>query len=568
MGAFYNKKIIIPFAGFILECYLIANLRAGLPAHPQSLPVDDNVKNLIARISVENIKTHLQVLAHDSLEGRSTGSQGAAKAARYIVNQLKSSGIQPFGDAGSFFQNVPLHGSLPLAESQLNLFQQDSTFTLRLWDDYILYNSGSQTFIPTALPLVFVGYGIVALEYDYNDYRNLNVENKIVVFLSGEPVSTDSEYFDGENPTVYSDPEMKFRIALSRGARGCIMIPLPREKKFLDWNYWVSQFAFEDVKLPYGISDNLNILLNFNKAELLFKGAAFQVRDVLAFASTGAMRSFPLRVSASFIGKFRERDFVASNVVGLLEGSDALLKNSYLIISAHYDHLGIGVPVKGDSIYNGAVDNAIGVAGVLELARAFTSLETAPNRSIIFLFLTGEEKGLLGTKYYCDHPLVPLHQTIADLNVDGLAIFDRFNSVSGVGADLSTLGEKLKSAAEKMGLTLSPIPPVFLEKEPFYNSDQFSFAQAGIPAILVMEGIDYQNTSPDEGLRRFVDWGRNVYHTPFDEPEQDINFGAVKQHVQILFVFSDMLASTFVLPQWFPGVHFITPRLQSIAEQR
>jgi len=533
-----------------------------------SLPIDDEVKPLIERISQENVGHHLQVLADDSLEGRATGSRGEAKAASYIANQLQAYGIKPLGDGGSFFQNFPLHGSLPLADSQLNFFWQESSRTLKLWDDYILYNPGVQTFIPTRLPLVFVGYGILAPEYDYNDYRLLNVENKIVVFLSGEPLSTDANYFDGENPTVYSDPSMKFRIALSRGARGSIMLPLPRERRFLDWNYWLTQFAFEDIKSPYGISDNLNVLLNLQQADFLFKDSDFQLEEILSLDSSGVMRSFPLQVSASFSGKFRERDFMVANVAGRLEGSDALLKDSYLIISAHYDHLGIGVPTQGDSIYNGAVDNAIGVAGLLELARAFSTLPVTPSRSIIFLFLTGEEKGLLGSRYYCDHPLVPLHKTVANLNVDGLAIFEQFNSVSGVGADLSTLGEMLKSAAEKMGLTVSPIPAVFLEKEPFYSSDQFSFAQAGIPAMLVMEGIDYRNTSAPAGLRRFVEWGRTVYHSPFDDLSQDINLAAVRQHLQLLLVFANQVANTYIPPQWLPGSRYINPRLQSMAEGR
>jgi hypothetical protein len=532
------------------------------------LPNDEEVRQLIERISQENIRNHLQVLAHDSLEGRGTGSRGESIAARYIAEKLQSYGITPLGEDGSFFQPFPLHGSLPLDQSQLTLFESENAITLKLWKDYILYNTGGQTFIPLPLQLVFVGYGILAPEYDYNDYRQLNVENKIVVFLSGEPVSSDSDYFDGERPTIYSDPTMKFRIALSRGARGSIMIPLPREGRFVDWDYWLTQFSFEDIRSPYGISDNLNVLLNYQKADFLFKASQFELADVLAFDSKGGMQSFPLNVSASFIGKFRERDFVVENVAGVLRGSDALLKDSYLIISAHYDHLGVGVPAKGDSIYNGAVDNAIGVAATLELARVFSILPAVPSRSIIFLFVTGEEKGLLGSRHYCDQPLVPLHKTVANLNVDGLAIFDQFNSISGVGAELSTLGELLKLAAEKMELSVSPIPPQFLEKEPFYSSDQFSFAQAGIPAILVMEGIDYKTTPAAEGLKRFVEWGRTVYHSPFDDSNQTINYEAARQHLQLLLVFANVIANSFIPPQWNPGSRYITPRLQSMAEGR
>jgi hypothetical protein len=535
-------------------------------AHAQLL--DRHAYQAMDRLSIDAIKQHVTVLGHDSLQGRATGSKGGDRAAEYIADVLRSSGVEPFGDPGSFFQYVPLHGSRPLRESDFCLFLPESTVSLELWDDYILFNTGAQTFIPTPVKIHFVGYGIVAPEYDYNDYRGLDVENELVVFLSGEPPSTDLSYFSGEQPTTHSDPVMKHRIALSRGAKGSIMISQPRENRFSDWNYWRDQFLFEDIKLPYNIADNLNVLLSSEYSALLFESAPYSLEEVFVMDSRNAMRSFPLRISASFRGRFAERNFVAPNVIGRVEGSDPLMRSSHVVICAHYDHLGIGSPTAGDSIYNGVVDNALGVSAALELARLFATSAHPPHRSLIFLFTTGEEKGLLGSKYYCDHPKVPLHETMAALNIDGLAIIDTFGDVAGVGAAHSTLEVLLENVAAELGLKVSSVPPVFLEQDPFYRSDQLRFAQVGIPSILILEGQDYLNIEDAEGLRRFIEWGQKVYHTPFDDLDQPINFAAVLEHSQLLFAYAHALSNTYIEPQWHPGSRFINARLRTIAENR
>jgi len=518
-------------------------------------------------VSVDSIWKHASVLAHDSLEGRGTGTPGGARAAQYIAVKLREYGVRP-GNGQRYFQDIPMHGSVPLPESKLTLSLRGAETVLALQRDYVLYKTGAQTHIPRPLRLVFVGYGIVAPEFDYNDYQNLDVAGAVVVFLEGEPISDDDEYFSGRRPTLHSLPEMKQRVALSRGARGSIMLPVPRESPGYTWKDWVRIFSFEDVTLPITVPSHLSILLNPERANLLFHSVQYSYADVLRMDSTGRMRSFPLEVQLRFVGVFRERDFIAHNVAGVLEGSEALLRDSWIICCAHYDHLGIGPSILGDSVYNGLVDNALGTAAVMELARVLSIEKHRPRRSILFLFVTGEEKGLLGSSYYCMDPLVPLHKTVATLNVDGLAIIDEFHSITGVGSEYSTMQELLVRIAEELGLSVSRIPPVFDLVKAFASSDQIAFAQAGIPSMLVMEGFSWRNIETNEGLRRFIAWGRERYHTPFDDLSQPISLPAVRQHAKVLLACLSALADTFEPPQWIRGTKYINARLQSIAEER
>lgn len=529
--------------------------------------------NASALVALKNVSStrfsqHLTFLSSDSLAGRGTGTRGGEIAATYIAAELAKLHIQPAGDEHSYYQQIPMHGSRPLANSSFQILTKRGLIPLQLGKDYLLYNTGAQTFVPKPVPLVFVGYGIVAPEYDHNDYQALNVVGKIVVFLSGEPASIEPSYFAGSQPTLYSFPETKQKTALARGAVGSIMIPTPRQESGRDWQAWLHEFAFEDISLFYSVAGNLSVMVNPEAASLLFEDAAYSLKQIFNMEATNNLRSFQLAVAASFRGSFQQRDFLAPNVVGLLPGSEAQLNDSFVIISAHYDHLGIGPVIAADSIYNGVFDNAAGVAAVLEIARVLAALPEKPKRSVLFLFLTGEEKGLLGSSYYVDHPVVPLYKTIANLNVDGLAMFDTFNDVVGVGAELSTLGELLEEVAAELDLRVSSIPAQFPGLVSFARSDQITFAKAGIPALLVMEGPEYRHTSREAGLQRLIKWGQEIYHTPFDDLRQPINLMAAEQHTQILLALCLALANSTNAPQWKKGVPYLAARLQSIAEKR
>ncbi len=518
-------------------------------------------------IFVENLQHHINFLGSDSLEGRGTGTRGGELAAQYLATKLAKLKLIPIGDDSSYFQNIPMHGSKPLPNSMFTVVAGDNEHHFELGKDYVLYNSGAQTFVPRPVPLVFVGYGIIAPEFDYNDYQALDVEGKIVVFLSGEPPSIDANYFDGSRATAYSFPEVKQRTAISRGARGSIMIPNPREEAGRDWRYWRQQFAFEDVTLLYNTTANLSVLITPTAAQKLFEDAPISLEKVYEMDEANNIRSFSLKTAASFRGNFQQRDFVAANVIGMIEGNDPQLKDTYMIISAHYDHLGVGPAVQSDSIYNGVFDNAIGVSAVLEIARLLSEAP-APKRSVIFLLLTGEEKGFLGSTYYIDHPVVPLHKSIANVNVDGIALFDTFNDIVGVGGEFSTLSDDLQRATSNLQVRVSTIPPVFAGSGSFTRSDQIIFARAGVPAILLMEGSDYQHTSRADGVKRMIEWGERVYHSPFDGLQQPMNFDAAQQHIEILLAFCRTVADNSLAPEWKSGAPFVNARLRSIAEKR
>jgi hypothetical protein len=512
-------------------------------------------------ISETNIKRHMQFLASDIFEGRGTGTTGGNLAAKYIALEYSKYGLKPCSNENNYYQYIPMHGSFALPTSELKLFSGNNETTLKLNEDYLLFNSGQQTFVPIPLPLVFVGYGIIAPEYDYNDYQSIDVERKIVVFLEGEPKSDDPDYFKGKIPTVYSSPNAKQRLAISRGAAGCILIS--DENK---WKDKEQQFSFEDITLAYSVSGNLSVLLNPEIAYEIFKNAKYSFDDVIKMKEESKLISFPLQTKVSFKGEFKQRDFIASNIVGLVEGSDDELKNSYLIISAHYDHLGIGTPINGDSIYNGAMDNAIGVSVLLELARIFSQSDIHPKRSILFIALTGEEKGWLGSSYYTDHPLFPLHKTISDVNIDGIALYKGLQAVVGVGSEYSTLDKFLQDAASQLDISIENIPPQFKRFEAFSQSDQVAFATAGIPSILVLEGLKHKNLSDEKVLEAFIDYMIHTYHSPFDDLNQDISYEAAVEHLELLYQFCYSLAESTEVPQWKPGSPYINARLRSIAE--
>lgn len=528
----------------------------------QSTDLNDESLGLIKE---ENIKRRLQILANDILEGRATGTTGGDLAAKYIAIEFSKIGLKPAGDKNTFYQYIPMHGSTVLPSSEMILFSGDEMINLNLNEDYLSFRNGQQTYIPIPLDLVFVGYGIYAPEFDYNDYQSMDVEGKIVVFLSGEPQSDDPEFFDGENPTIYSYPASKQKLAISRGAAGSILIPTYEN---FNWEEEIKEFSFEDVTLAYSVSNNLSIVINPDLAEKLFKDAQFSFDEIIEMHNSNLLKSFPLKTQLSFKGEFKQRDFLSPNIIGMIEGSDENLKDSYVILSAHYDHLGIGSPVNGDSIYNGALDNAIGVSVLIEIANAYMQLINQPQRSVIFIALTGEEKGLLGSTYYTDHPVVPLYKTVANINIDGIAMFKDFRSVVGIGSDLSTLSNFLDSSASEFNLQVEKIPKQFKQFDAFNRSDQIAFALAGIPSMLVLEGTKNKHILEEEVINKFIDYMVNKYHTPFDDLSQEIDYTAAAQHTQFLFYLSQLIANSEVEPEWNEDTPYLNARLRSVAERK
>lgn len=517
-------------------------------------------------VDVAKLAAHIAFLGQDSLMGRGTGSIGERIAAHYIAGELQKNGVAPLGDNQRYFQLIPMHGSRPLADTRFQIYSGDRQRSLKLGKDYLLLKSGRQAFLPNPVPLVFVGYGIIAPEYDYNDYQTVSVDNKIVVFLEGEPPSDDKSYFRGAAQTVYATAEAKQRLAISRGAVGSIMIRNRLTADTLAWERRQQDFYFEEVSLAYSVTSHLSLLMHPRAVVGLFENAPYTLPEVLQQAAANRLESFEMATRMSYRGNFERRNFIALNVVGWIPGWDVRRRNDYVVISAHYDHLGVGRPVGQDSIYNGVFDNAAGVAGVLEISRLLAA--NPPRRSIIFLFTTGEERGLLGARYFLDHSPVPLYRTIANINVDGLAMFDTFEDLVAVGGSYSTLGALLQKFAEKKGLTLSGLPESFPEETSFVRSDQIAFAQSGIPAVLILNGLRQHNASPEQALQRMMEWNRTVYHSPFDDLSQEINYQAAAQLSNLIAGFSAYLANIREKPQWYSGVSYGNIRLQTRAEKR
>jgi hypothetical protein len=522
--------------------------------------------------SKDSFMRHLNFLGNDLFEGRAPGTLGGNLAAKYTALEFDYLKLKPVADNDSYYQNIPFHSFKPLYTSQLKLIVDNNVIDLNLNSDYLLYQSGESTFLIRPVPLVFVGYGISAPEFNYDDYKDIDVEGKIVVMIEGEPISHDPEhldgdyasYFDGDYPTIYSVPEAKQRIALSKGAKGTIIIPLPRENNTQFWNSQTNIFSFATLMLASTPSTSLDLLFNPDRANLLFSGSNYSLDSIYMFHRNLKMKSFNLSTKLTFKGDFLHRDFVSPNIIGLLEGSDPVLKNSYVIVSAHYDHLGIGPAVNGDSIYNGVFDNAVGVAGLLEIARNFSEKHFTNKRSLLFILTTAEESGLLGSYYYTQNPIVPLYKTIASINIDGIAAFDNFKSIIGVGTEYSTLGMYLEKIAGERKLIIRNIPPEFASFGAYAKSDQHSFAKAGIPSLLISEGLDYVNLRKEEGLNMMINYSTNIYHTPSDDLHQKICYDAVAQHLEVIASMIELLAIDERTPEWLNNSPFVHARNYSV----
>jgi len=522
----------------------------------------------VETISAEEIRRHTVVLGGDALEGRAPGSRGGRLAAAYIAAQLEKLGVQPLGDGGSFFQRVPLVGSAPLPESRLTISAFGDRRTLRLGDDYLLHSTGAQTWLARQTPMVFVGYGIVAPEFDYNDYADVDAHGKVAVFLPGEPPSDQADYFAGTEPTVYSALESKVRIALSRGAVGSVLLTRKREAGGRGWDRLQRDYSFEHFSLASSVPTHLAVLLRPEIAGALFEDALFDFEQVESMERRQALCSFHLPVSLSFEGEFRVRSFVASNVVGRIRGGGKRLRDESVVVSAHYDHLGLGPKINGDPIYNGVIDNAIGAAGLIEVARVLSVSTERPRRTVIFLFTTGEEEGNLGARFFLDHPPVPLSKIVANINVDGLAFQDQFSDVMGIGAELSTLGRHLEKVAAARGLEVVRPAEAVIGHEAFSRSEQAVFAEAGVPAMLVNEGFSWQHHSREQAVALAASWFKQRYHAPSDDLHQPIDFSASRQHLALISHLILSVADADLAPEWKPGVPYAYQRLLSLAEEQ
>jgi hypothetical protein len=522
---------------------------------------DDSIHSL----NPINFREVIHILGHDSMQGRPTDGRIGNKAAEVIATRLADYGILPAFN-GSYYQYIPLHEITVLPESEFRIMC-DETIEFTLYDDYILNSTGMMSYLPRPLDIVFAGFGIFAPEFDYNDYQSIDVSGKVVIILNGEPFSEDLEYFNGIYPTIYSNFQTKAKQALARGAKACIILLSEKDLRFKPWANLLLEYSLPEMTLAQTASDILTIIMPYEKANpILDDMGVIVVQNEFGF--TDFTDNNLSKATFTFKGKYADKTFLAPNVVGIIEGRGKVFKDEYLLLSAHYDHLGIGTPVAGDSIYNGVLDNAMGVSALLELSRMLNLFADNLNRNIIIVFTTAEERGLLGSIYYAQNPIVPLYKTIANLNIDGIAFIDNFNSVIGVGSDYSELNEILNKVAESNNLYVEVLPYELSKVGAFNRSDQTIFAQAGIPSMLVMEGTDYVNVSHEFGFYRLYDYMANVYHSPFDDLNYMINYDAAMQHVDFLLNLSIELINLEIIPEWYEGSPYEIERLRTRAERR
>lgn len=517
-------------------------------------PVDSAIE-AINSIHVRDLQAHLEFLADDLLQGRDTGSTGAQIGARYIVTQFQRFGLQPGAEGETFYQAVPLTRKQVLASSQLSVEVDGEMIPLRYGDDFLVTGTPARSGVSVTKQLTFAAFGITAPEYDYNDYEGLDVQDKFSVYLSGEPNSEDSTFFAGARPSRYSFGPGKRRTAEKHGASAAFGIVRNEQLARFSWSGLKSFLARPQVRLADASADPRTtsfpgVILHPEVADLVFAGARSSYKDIDDKASGGFVEPFAMQKRAKLKIDFVEDGVKSDNILGFIKGADPQLESEVIVFTAHYDHIGIGTPVAGDSVYNGAADNASGVSGLLELAEAFSQLATPPRRSLLFLATTAEEKGLLGSLYYTLHPVFPIEKTVANFNLDMIGIIDSTAMVV-YGIERSSLGDKMRRAAKQFGLKI--LPDDMPEQRVFFRSDHYNFALQGVPAIFPSFGIQ----KPQENIFN------EFYHQPSDGPHLKwLNYRTMKRQVQTVFQAALWVANADARPEWTPGDEFEKHRMQ------
>lgn len=523
-----------------------------------------------AKIEDRLLRAHVKFLADDLLEGRGTGARGGLLAAKYIAAQFEALGLEPAATDRTYFQHVEMIGLKPDPATKLEVKSSSGSVELRFGDEFVAGSEVEQTEIPINTDVIFAGYGIQAPEFNWDDYKGLDVRGRIVILMVNDPPATAAEpnLFGGRALTYYGRWTYKFEEAARRGAAGVILIHT-NESAGYGWNVVRSSWSGERFGLLPDESTTalkLKSWVTEDAARKLVQLAGQNLDQLRQAAQTREFRPMPLNVRVETTMKNMVRHVRAPNVAGILRGSDAALKNEFVVYSAHWDHLGVGPGQAGDNIYNGAVDNATGVAGMLALAKAFAALETKPKRSILFLATTAEEQGLLGAEYYSRHPLLPLAKTIANINLDSMNVHGLTTDITPLGADRSTLGKVVETVATENQITISP--DARPEQGSFYRSDHFPFAKVGVPAINFEPGSHFVGHSANWGEEQFRDYNEHRYHQPSDEYGPNWDFSGMVQQARLAFWVGVRVANAAETPQWNKGDEFERARLQSLGHSQ
>jgi Zn-dependent M28 family amino/carboxypeptidase len=519
-------------------------------------------------ITPDGLLAHIKILASDELEGRAPGTKGEELSVKYITDQFKQTGLKAGNPDGSYTQEVSLAGIK--SEPRMSFAIGDKTTELKYPDDFIASSARLQPEIKVNnSDVLFVGYGIVAPEYGWDDYKDVDVRGKMILMLIGDPPipdpkdpsKLDEKMFKGKAMTYYGRWTYKYEITAQKGAAGAVII---HETGPAGYPYSVvkTSWAKENYEID---SPNKNMdavearsWITFDAARKLLAACGQNIDALKKSAITKEFRPIALNAKANIEIKQQLRPFKSHNITGKLRGSYPKLQDEYLIYTAHWDHLGRHPELQGDQIFNGAIDNASGVASLIQLAAAFMKLNPPPKRSVLFMATTAEEAGLLGAKFYAEHPLYPLAKTLADINIDTVNPWGKTRDIEDLSDNNSTLDDLLAAAAKRNGRVMTPNSQP--EKGSFYRADHFEFSKRGVPALYTGGGKDFIGKPADFGQQKKDDYAAHHYHQVSDEIDPNWDLSGAVQDIQLLFEVGYQVANGDEFPEWKAGTEFQAKR--------
>jgi Zn-dependent M28 family amino/carboxypeptidase len=512
----------------------------------------------VARITPQEIDAHLRFLSSDLLEGRAPATRGGRIAEEYIASQLRAFGVNPGVSDTSYFQRVPIDVVKADPSTVKVTASGKANANLRFPDDVVVW-AGSATDASSAHgELVFVGYGATAPEYKWDDFKNVDVRGKVLLVLVNDPPASAAEpnLFGGKAMTYYGRWTYKYEEAERRGAAGMLIVHTTEAASY-PWQVVVGSNSVEHRLLPRPANAPAPIgvrgWITDSAATALLAQAGLNMATLRKQAESRDFRPVSTGIIIDATMRNSMQHMAANNVVGVVRGIDPKVRDEYVAYSAHWDHLGIGPVVNGDSIYNGAADNASGVAAVLAIAHAAAE-GVKPRRSQLFVFVTAEESGLLGSAYFGEHPTVPASKIVAALNMDVVTLAGKVRDLNVMGDDKSTIGPTLASMVKSEGIRLSP--DAHPEAGHFYRSDHFSFAKAGIPAVSIGAGDDYVGHPLAWGQQQEEDYTAHHYHQPSDEYRSDFDLSGAAQLAEIVYRLGTTIGNANTVPTWNATAEF------------
>lgn len=511
----------------------------------------------LREITAERLRQHVAVLSDDAMQGRGPASRGDTLATQYIVSQYQALGLKPAGENGTYLQKVPMVGFTLGPSAILEITKANQAVRLKFPDEFVAFTG---VYEPTVTlkdaEIVFVGYGIVAPEQGWDDYKDVDVRGKVLLMMNNDPSPDDPNFFGGKGRTYYGRWTYKYEIAAKKGAAGAIVI---HTTESAGYPYQVVESSWSRENFDLAAEDGapklkLKAWTTEDATKRYLTMAGFELAKLMKEAEDKNFKPVPLGLKLSTSMKYSVRRLETNNILGILEGGDAQLRSQYIVFSAHHDHLGIGKPVDGDSIYNGALDNASGVSLMLTMAKAFAAMPTKPKRSLLFAAVAAEEYGLLGSQHFAQNPTVPLKDIAANINTDGMNIWGRTNDVVFLGWDRSSLQHDVDAVADGMNMQVKPDP--YPEKGYFYRSDHFNFAKVGVPALSLNEGTDYIGKPADYAKEMVDKYTEMNYHQPSDELTDEWDFDGGIQQAEFIVRLTMRIAGNPEMPAWNTGDEF------------